>query len=77
MNLYERQAGKSSLAIGEEEDIDGKVGTTLIQEEDRMTGNILVRAFYQYAVACGGLLFFLLTLFFWGTVVTLNVLAQW
>ncbi len=48
-----------------------------MQEEERMTGNILVRAYYQYAVACGGLFIFLLMLFFWGVVVTLNVLAQW
>ncbi len=44
MNPYESSGCKSSLAIGEDGDIDGKVGTTLMQEEERTTGNILVRA---------------------------------
>lgn len=53
------------------------VGTTLMQEEERKTGNVLFRAYYQYAVACGGVLMFLAMLVFWCGTVALSVIAQW
>ncbi|CAN8068720.1 unnamed protein product [Agarophyton chilense] len=54
-----------------------QAGTTLMQEEERKTGNVVLKAYYQYAIACGGLIVFVFMLFFWVATVALSVIVQW
>eukprot|EP00178_Gracilaria_changii_P005265 TRINITY_DN1862_c0_g1_i1.p1 TRINITY_DN1862_c0_g1~~TRINITY_DN1862_c0_g1_i1.p1 ORF type:complete len:1372 (+),score=202.17 TRINITY_DN1862_c0_g1_i1:5348-9463(+) len=63
---------------GQERDQVGpKAGTTLMQEEERKTGNVVAKAYYQYAIACGGLIVFTLMLIFWAMTVVMSVIVQW
>lgn len=52
-------------------------GRGLIQAEERKTGNVVARAYYQYAVACGGVFIFTVLLLFWCATVALSVIVQW
>ncbi len=72
-----RASGRISLAIEEIEEADGKANTSLMQEEERNTGNISVRTYYKYAIACGGAFIFTLMLLLWAMVATLGLVAQW
>lgn len=54
-----------------------EAGTTLMQDEERKTGNVLVRAYYHYARACGGVFVFLLMFFYWCVTVALSVIVNW
>ena len=54
-----------------------KAGTTLMQSEERKTGNVVTGAYYQYARACGGVLHFTLLLVFWCITVAMSVIVNW
>lgn len=56
---------------------DNKTGTTLMQTEERVMGNVVTSAYYQYARACGGVLQFTALLVFWCTTVALSVIVNW
>ncbi|PXF49940.1 Multidrug resistance-associated protein 1 [Gracilariopsis chorda] len=83
-SVNEASKHSTAISISKQEEETSKMkfpqsaaGTTLMQEEERKTGNVLLRAYYQYAVACGGVLMFLFMLVFWGATVALSVIAQW
>lgn len=59
---------------GQAKAISGKV---LMQAEERQTGHIVLKAYYQYAKACGGIPMFSLMLVFWMMSVALSVIVQW
>jgi len=50
-----------------------KEGKNLIQDEDRNVGNIKLRSYYKYAVACGGAVQFIILMVFWVLVVALEI----
>lgn len=52
-------------------------GKNLISTEERNTGNVLVRAYYRYAVACGGILKFSGILAVFIASVALSVIVNW
>jgi ATP-binding cassette, subfamily C (CFTR/MRP), member 1 len=62
---------------GEGEKAGKDDGSKLIQEEERLTGNVLVRAYYRYAVACGGVVEFLIILALFCVSVALSVIVNW
>lgn len=72
-----------SIFVSQEENTSNQTkaavqaGTQLIQAEDRNVGNIVIRAYYQYAVACGGIPMFVLCVVFWALVVALGILTPY
>lgn len=52
-------------------------GDKLMQDEERLTGNVLMKAYYRYAVACGGVFLFSLVLFVAICSVAASVLTNW
>jgi len=50
-----------------------KAGKNLIQDEDRTVGNIKLRSYYKYAVACGGAILFSMLMAFWALVDALGI----
>lgn len=54
-----------------------EAGESLMQDEERKTGNVLARAYYHYARACGGVVIFLLMTVFWCITVALSVIVNW
>lgn len=67
-------AGSTTRGLTEK---DGKVGQNLIQSEERKTGNVVIRNYYQYAMACGGIVMFTFLILFWCATVALSVVTQW
>lgn len=72
-----QSAAASPKEQDDQADKDEEVGKTLMQEEERVTGNVLLRAYLQYSRACGGVLTFLLMILFWCATVALSVIANW
>eukprot|EP00177_Eucheuma_denticulatum_P007234 GFKZ01013162.1.p1 GENE.GFKZ01013162.1~~GFKZ01013162.1.p1 ORF type:complete len:1384 (+),score=212.46 GFKZ01013162.1:285-4436(+) len=69
-----------AVSAKEQDEHAGKgeeAGKKLMQEEERVTGNVLLRAYLQYSKACGGVLTFLLMIIFWCATVALSVIANW
>lgn len=77
-NSVSQSVGASrSVQNGEGRKQGAEAGATLMQTEERKTGNVLARAYYKYARACGGLLHFSALLFFWCATVALSVIVNW
>lgn len=57
--------------------VQGGAGANLMQEEERETGNIIVKAYYRYALACGGVFLFSLILLLSIAGVSVSVLVNW
>lgn len=66
--------GNGQKSLGADE---ADAGKNLMQTEERTTGNVVARAYYQYAIACGGIFVFSLLILFWCATVALSVIVQW
>ncbi|CDF38271.1 unnamed protein product [Chondrus crispus] len=76
-NSKNKDAPPSESQSDTNEMSDEKAGTTLMQSEERKTGNVVTGAYYQYARACGGVLHFILLLVFWCVTVAMSVIVNW
>lgn len=56
---------------------EAKAGENLIQDEERKTGNVNGKTYFDYARACGGVVLFTLLFLFWCTVAALSLIVQW
>jgi ATP-binding cassette, subfamily C (CFTR/MRP), member 1 len=54
-----------------------KTGGTLMQTEERETGHVSLKAYYHYALACGGVTLFTTAILINIVAVTLSVLTNW
>ena len=68
------KANTTVLSGTQEKDNAGK---DLMQDEERKTGNVVLRAYMQYAAACGGKFVFSLVILLWCVAVAVSILTQW
>lgn len=75
-------AGRSSLTAKDstlnEKEVRGETAAkNMMTDEEREVGNMTLKAYYQYAVACGGVIIFTLIVLFYCVSTVVQILSTW